>query len=271
MNKKTERIAIIALAAFLMGYFFHQVACGTNESSYRYGYELGTLTSPWMQPGANVNPTHFFYHLGSCQINPSPSKLNNGKVIPAVTNTTACIDGFFNGWKNWCSNHAVDCVQNFTIGYFPEMILKAHEQLLAGEKAATGNSMCPIGENAAFCAGWDNNNADYGGQFCSDQPLANITVNLVGCPEDIMTASQIAGLPALIGKWNFVNETSNNMAEISGTMNFANDGHLKVTVPSKTGFGDYTLEGSWGYIGHNILTQCYAGGCENSTLTALIT
>lgn len=39
-----------------------------------------------------------------------------------------------------------------------------------------------------------------------------------------------------------------------------------MTVPTKTGFGDYTLEGSWGCIGHNVLTLCYAGGCENSTL-----
>jgi hypothetical protein len=39
MNKKTERIAIIGLAAFLVGYFAYQVAYGTNESDYRYGYK----------------------------------------------------------------------------------------------------------------------------------------------------------------------------------------------------------------------------------------
>jgi hypothetical protein len=70
-------------------------------------------------------------------------------------------NGFFNDWKNWCSKHAVDCVQNFTIGDFPEMIVKVHEQYLAGVKAA-------IGENAAFCRRWDSNNDDYGGQDCSD-------------------------------------------------------------------------------------------------------
>jgi hypothetical protein len=36
-----------------------------------------------------------------------------------------------------------------------------------------------------------------------------------------------------------------------------------------SGFGDYKLEGSWGAISHNILTECYAGGCENNTLIAL--
>ena len=56
MNKKTERIAIIGLAAFLVGYFAYQVAYGTNESDYRYGYKDGL----WeyhdcrIQPSCNV-------------------------------------------------------------------------------------------------------------------------------------------------------------------------------------------------------------------------
>ena len=73
---------------------------------------------------------------------------------PTVTNTTACIDGFFNGWKNWCINHTVNCVKNFTLGGFPEMIITAHQQYLAGEKAANSTGIrCPIGENAAFVKG----------------------------------------------------------------------------------------------------------------------
>ncbi|MFZ0512290.1 MAG: hypothetical protein WAM14_11840 [Candidatus Nitrosopolaris sp.] len=44
---------------------------------------------------------------------------------------------------------------------------------------------------------------------------------------------------------------------------------LKMTVPNKTALGDYTLEGSWGYIGDNKLTECFAGGCENATLTTV--
>ncbi|MGB8935914.1 MAG: hypothetical protein WCC17_12495 [Candidatus Nitrosopolaris sp.] len=51
--------------------------------------------------------------------------------------------------------------------------------------------------------------------------------------------------------------------------NTKHNGYMKMTVPTKTGFGDYTLEGSWGYIGHHILTLCYAGGCENNTLTTV--
>ena len=56
------------------------------------------------------------------------------------------------------------------------MILQAHEQYLAGAKAAndSGISMCPIDENAAFCRGFDNNNDDYGTGDCGDE-YANYT------------------------------------------------------------------------------------------------
>jgi hypothetical protein len=39
--------------------------------------------------------------------------------------------------------------------------------------------MCPIGNNAVFCEGWDSNNGDYGNGDCADTPLANITGYLV--------------------------------------------------------------------------------------------
>jgi hypothetical protein len=109
--------------------------------------------------------------------------------MPAVTNTTACEDGFFAGYKNWCINHAVDCVENITIGDFPDMIVKAHQEYLRGYNAAnhSGNSMCPIGQNIAFCRGWNNNNDDYGGQDCGDACInytGPFSSNLVGCPLD---------------------------------------------------------------------------------------
>jgi hypothetical protein len=46
------------------------------------------------------------------------------------------------------------------------------------------------------------------------------------------------------------------------------DGSLNQTVPTRNGFGDYTLHGSWGSDEH-LLTECFAGGCDNSTLTAV--
>jgi hypothetical protein len=154
---------------------------GTNEGSYQYGYQRGSLTGP--------------------------------QFAPAETNTTACQDGFYNGYKNWCINHAVDCVENITIGDFPPMILQAHEQYLAGAKAAndSGNSMCPIGENIAFCRGWDNNNGDYGDWDCGDAydnytgPFSSNL--LVGCPLDTLKPSQMAALPILVGNWHYVNSS----------------------------------------------------------------
>lgn len=56
---------------------------------------------------------------------------------------------------------------------------------------------------------------------------------------------------------------------ISGKIVYCNNGDFNLTIPNNSGFGDYKLEGSWGYHGHNILTECYARGCENNTLTTV--
>ena len=96
------------------------IAKATNEGSYMNGYWQGSLTGPQNAPGSNWNPE---FDNNTCRLTPS-STLDNpkGAVIPAVTNKTACEDGFYNGYKNWCVNHAVDCVENITIGDFPPMI-----------------------------------------------------------------------------------------------------------------------------------------------------
>ena len=116
-----------------------------------------------------------------------------------------------------------------------------------------------------FCSGFNSNNDDYGSGDCSQR--------LVGCPEDIFTNSQIAGIPELVGKWNFMNQTetevSKNIPGITGTMLFNNNGYYLLAVPSKTALGDYTLEASWGTQGHNLLTICYSAGCENNTLSTV--
>jgi hypothetical protein len=224
-----------------------------NENSYMHGYNAGKIDG----------------ELGFC----GP--------VNRVTNTTACNDGYIAGYKNWCVNNTKNCAENFITGDFPDIILKTHQQYLLGSKAATGKSMCPIGENAAFCGGYDDNNGDYWGQDCSDDPpLANTTttddVVLLGCPGDVMTDKQIGGLPALIGTWSYMNESKSIMRShhmtslgISGKIVYGTDGDFNLTIPLRSPFGDYTLEGSWGYIGHNILTECYAGGCENNTLTTV--
>jgi len=103
--------------------------------------------------------------------------------------------------------------------------------------------MCPIGENADYCKGWDNNNGDYGNGDCGDE-YANYTgqiTNLIGCPLHIMKPNQIGGLSALVGKWNIVDRTETEVSKpvgISGTMLFNNNGYMKMTIPNKSGFRD---------------------------------
>jgi hypothetical protein len=242
---------------------------GTNEVSYLSGFWSGSGSGPQNNSTLNNYP---IFDNNTCSITHSSTlqrQLTNGIVMPAITNTTSCLDGYFLGYKTWCIHHAIDCVENITMGVFPDMILKTHQEYLKGANAAndTGASMCPIGENAVFCSGWDSNNDDYGDQDCADTPLANITTSLMRCIGDTLTENQIGGLPALVGKWNFVNQSSTGANDISGTILFNNNGYSKMIVPSKTGFGDYSLESSWGVVPHHILTICYAGGCENGTLT----
>jgi hypothetical protein len=181
--------------------------------------------------------------------------------MPAVTNTTACQNGWFSGWKDWCINHAVNCVQNITRGIFPPMILQTREQYLAGAKAANGSgiSMCPIGENAAFCTGWDSNNGvDYDHECC-DAYINYTGPGLIGCPLDVMKPNQIgaAALPVLVGTWSYVNQSILQRMEskamgagqdmqsmpmtslgISGKIVYGANGDVNMTIPSKTAFGD---------------------------------
>ena len=238
---------------------------GTNQGSYLQGYWEGSLTGPQYNPGSN-----WYSDSGNCVINNGsvlqyPPKVA-GVVIPAVTNTTACQDGWANGWKFWCINHAVDCVGNITSGYFPDLLIKTHQEYQRGYIASNGSyNLCPIGENNAFCTGWYNNIGERAGE-CGDNPNNGTFAShsLLGCPLDTMTSDQMIKPHAMIGTWDYVNGT------ISGKIVYSDYGNFTLKIPSKTAFGDYKVEGSWGSLGHNLLTLCYPyGGCVNNTLTAI--
>jgi hypothetical protein len=129
--------------------------------------------------------------------------------------------------------NAKNCVQGILVGDFPHMAIKAYEQYQAG------NSMCPIGENNAFCTGWDENNQgvhEYGGYDCSNQ---NTTINLIGCREDYMKEHQVgaAGLAMLAGTWNYWNESKGYAIHgISGIIKYNRSGDFHLTVPVKKSF-----------------------------------
>ncbi|MFY9795265.1 MAG: hypothetical protein WAK17_18225 [Candidatus Nitrosopolaris sp.] len=85
----------------------------------------------------------------------------------------------------------------------------------------------------------------------------------------------------LFGKWNFVNESSSavsnvsrddidNMSStgVSGTITFGKNGDFNQTIPAKNGLGDVTVEGSWASDGH-ILHEFFGEYHINMTFTTV--
>lgn len=248
------------------------LAKADNEGSYIVGFWTGSSTGPQIQPGGlNENPE---FSNDTCKLSHS-NILGDGSIEPAVTNKTACEDGFFSGYKNWCTHNAADCIDNITKGDYPPMILKVKQEYQRGYNLANGsvNSMCPIvGGNAVFCNGYNSNLGDYGSGDCGDDypGTGPFTNNLIGCPLNSINQTGMAKPHELIGKWDYLNESSTKPLTISGIMVFSSKGNFILTVPNKSGFGDYTLQGSWGRQNdHHILTLCLAATCENNTLTTV--
>jgi hypothetical protein len=52
-----------------------------------------------------------------------------------VTNSTACIDGYMNGWKHWCNHNAKDCAELTTSDLFPGSLLSDNKTALANAKS----------------------------------------------------------------------------------------------------------------------------------------
>ena len=250
-------ILILVLVIFTINY---QVAYGTNNDSYQYGFWEGSNSGPQNNASLNEYPT---FDNNTCSLVKSTT-LN----IPAVTNMTACEDGWYDGYKIWCNNHAVNCVQNFTLGKFPEMVLNAHSQYLAGKQAGQkyGNNyfICP-GSNQAFCKGYSESLdeiTNYGGECASETSQAQ-TSNLIGCPFDYVQS--VAGFPMLVGKWNFVNESG---SAISGKIVYGANGDFNQTIPARNGLGDVVTEDSWASDGH-MLREFFGYYHLNMTFTSV--
>jgi hypothetical protein len=239
------------------------IAKATNESSYQYGYMNGSLKGPGV---ANTSSYLAEFDNNICRLSNSSVLYYTGAIIPAVTNTTACQNGFFAGWKDWCINHAVNCVGNLTLGYLPDLLIKTHQEYLKGYTISNGTyNQCPVGENNAFCTGWYDNIGERAGE-CGSSPNNGTFAshNLNGCPLDATTSDQMAKPHAMIGTWDYVNGT------MVRKMVYSDYGNFTLKIPNKTAFGDYKLEGSWGSLGPNILTLCYQyASCLNNTLTVI--
>jgi hypothetical protein len=105
-------LAVLSLGA--------QLAHATNESSYKAGYWLGfnnykctTLDDPCSGPFASQMSNE-------CAVGP-------GDVQGwAVTNSTACTDGYIDGFTHWCSQDTKDCAWEIKEGNAPAMTQVAH-------------------------------------------------------------------------------------------------------------------------------------------------
>ena len=193
MTIEHKRGVLIIFSILLLTLVFAPtLAFATKEGSYQNGLQAS-------RPDTNSYPEFDNY---TCA-------LHNSTVIqyPPVTNTTACIDGFFVGYKDWCISHAVNCVGNMTLGYLPDVLIKkiweTHQQYQRGYNAANSVSLnvCPIGENAVFCTGWNDYNNEHNDAECG-HAYDNYTgpfSNDIGCPLDIMNQNQMAKPHALVG------------------------------------------------------------------------
>jgi hypothetical protein len=115
--QRIATIGIFLLAAFLIGMFLYQVAYGTNESSYQYGYKAGREGYQCSNYDADCSNglescvVHIYYGTGYVKDANSSSY--------GVTNQTACDDGFVHGWKQWCNPDLALCAKFFLGNIFP--------------------------------------------------------------------------------------------------------------------------------------------------------
>jgi hypothetical protein len=97
MKKLHERLITAAGIAILVGIFCYQVAYGTNESAYRFGYHYGKdQWQCWKE--SEINGQSCFMGNTTCT-----STITNAAKV--VTNQTACIHGFVNGWNKVCTHN----------------------------------------------------------------------------------------------------------------------------------------------------------------------
>jgi hypothetical protein len=90
------------------------IAHATNEGSYRFGYSAG----------------YDDYHncfIGDCSP-PSNDEALGICIVgnQAVTNSTACLDGYIQGWQHWCKSDTKDCVEYMLEGRLPGALISGH-------------------------------------------------------------------------------------------------------------------------------------------------
>jgi hypothetical protein len=114
-------VHIIPLVLVLVDLVGAQYAHATNESSYKYGYKDGYDTyNGCGGDTADCDWPDNFAAVHDCE---------RGANDNNVTNSTACFDGFINGWKHWCND--VDpktCAWFTTNDFIPAIQLNAYNK-----------------------------------------------------------------------------------------------------------------------------------------------
>jgi hypothetical protein len=111
-------VLVLPLVLTMMSLAGTQFAYATNESSYQYGFHYGfSRYKEAIDNSANVD----FPGSNLVKYNPCMEYKNGVLVISSgVTNQTACIDGYVNGWKAWCKTDMNDCLEAVLSGDFPD-------------------------------------------------------------------------------------------------------------------------------------------------------
>jgi hypothetical protein len=109
MNKTIERLITIGMIAILATTFSYQVAFGTNESSYSWGY-TGAVSiyqcaaRAIQDPHEDCNDGQDYYPSAICWTRNE------------ITNLTACNDGYLDGYAHWCASDEKHCAQLIRAG-----------------------------------------------------------------------------------------------------------------------------------------------------------
>ena len=94
------------------------IAHATNEGSYKFGFSVGFSDYNHCfdndADALDCSPPDNDAPLQVCVNNP---------VNHEVTNSTACIDGYVQGWQHWCKSDAKDCVDFMLSGRFPGALI----------------------------------------------------------------------------------------------------------------------------------------------------
>jgi hypothetical protein len=227
MNKTIARLITAAMIAVLATTFFqvahaYKVNCGdtlcngsgmTNEGSYHYGYSHAKS-----QYECNSTPDASCMgggELCSSEITAYVHNITSGYYVPEdlghVSNQTACIDGYVNGWNKACSEN--------------------------GKIAREQHLDCPTDffvEVHGFVANYDAGVRHLFVQYWTHNKPSSYQIKQGWWTDDVLQ-------PALMDKtWNIVNESSNvtDMTGQSGTMTFNAD-HFTEHINGKT------LQGIW--------------------------